>query len=272
VQNANCKVKNAKVKREEWVVKMLSGVIFDIREFTVHDGPGLRTTIFLKGCPLRCAWCHNPEGMSPEPEMMRSPAGERLVGQRYTSKVLAEILNRQAEILRNGEGGVTFSGGEALMQAEFVAETIDQLAGIHVLLDTSGFASESAFRLVVPRCDMVYYDLKLVDAEQHRKYTGADNGLILRNLKILSELDVPFVIRVPLVPGVTDTDENLSAIATVSQNLRGLRQVDLLPYNKAAGGKYASVGKTFSPPYDENRALNINTTFFEKAGVEVHVA
>jgi pyruvate formate lyase activating enzyme len=226
----------------------------------------------MKGCPLHCVWCHNPEGISPEPETMCSPAGCRLVGRKYSSKSLAEILNKQADILRRGEGGVSFSGGEALMQADFVAETIDQLEGIHVLLDTSGYASEAAFKKVAKRSHMVYFDVKLVDPERHKRYTGVDNGPILRNLANLEAMAVPFVIRVPLVPGVTDTDENLMAIAKMSKGLRNLQRVDLLPYNKAAGGKYASLGKTFSPPYDENKVLNINTTVFEKLGVEVHVA
>jgi pyruvate formate lyase activating enzyme len=164
---------------------MLSGMVFDIREFTVHDGPGLRTTVFMKGCPLCCAWCHNPEGISPEPEMMRSSTGERLVGQNYSSKALAELLNKQVEILRRGEGGITFSGGEPLMQADFIAKTIDQLDDIHVLLDTSGYASMLAFEQVIRRCQMVYFDLKIVDPELHRRYTGVDNALILQNLEHL---------------------------------------------------------------------------------------
>jgi pyruvate formate lyase activating enzyme len=203
---------------------------------------------------------------------MHSPVGSRLVGETYSSSKLAELLNKQAVIFRNGQGGVTFSGGEPLLQADFIAETIDQLTGIHVLLDTSGYGTESAFRLLIQRCKMVYLDLKLIDSELHRQYTGVDNGLILRNLDLLSEQAIPFVIRVPLVPGVTDTDENLLAIAKIARGRSGLERVDLLPYNKAAGGKYASVGRVFSPPYDENKPLNINTSFFKEMGVEVHVA
>ena len=123
----------------------MTGVVFDIRELTVHDGPGLRTTVFLKGCPLRCAWCHNPEGLSPNPQILRSAAGERVAGRNYTSVELATILNRQAPLLREN-GGVTFSGGEPLMQAAFVADTIDRLEELHVTLDTSGYAPEQDFR------------------------------------------------------------------------------------------------------------------------------
>ena len=251
---------------------MTNGIIFDIKEFAVHDGPGIRTTVFLKGCPLRCSWCHNPEGRSPRPQIMRSPAGSRLAGREYTPAELAQLLNRQAALLKAGEGGVTFSGGELLMQARFVAAVIDLLDGLHVLLDTSGYGSEQDFRLVLERADMVYFDLKLMNSETHREYTGVDNDLILHNLQILSASGVPYVIRVPLVPGVTDTDKNLTAIAATVRDLPGLVRVDLLPYNKAAGAKYEAAGLVFQPGFDETRPLNINTSIFETADLEVHVA
>jgi len=248
-----------------------SGLVFDIKEFAVHDGPGIRTTVFLKGCPLACSWCHNPEGRSPEPQTLHSPTGTRTVGQRFTSADLAARLNEQAAILRANEGGVTFSGGEPLQQAPFVAEVIDQLDDIHVLLDTSGYAPEPEFLLVALRCHLVYYDLKLMDPELHRRYTGVSNEQILHNLHVLSEIGIPFVIRVPLIPGVTDTDENLSAIASTVDGLAGLVRVDLLPYNKAAGGKYQAAGMQFQPDYDESRPLNINTAIFEGSGIPVSV-
>ena len=117
---------------------MVHGIVLDIKEFAVHDGPGIRTTVFLKGCPLRCSWCHNPEGLSPEPQIIRGSAGERMAGAEYTSEALAAILSRQADILRANEGGVTFSGGVPLQQARSVMTVIDRLSGVHILLDTSG--------------------------------------------------------------------------------------------------------------------------------------
>jgi pyruvate formate lyase activating enzyme len=248
------------------------GIVFDIREFTVHDGPGIRTTVFMKGCPLRCSWCHNPEGQSKQPQVMRGLAGERIVGREYAAPELAEILNRQADVLRASEGGVTFSGGEPLVQSEFVAQVIDLLDGVHVLLDTSGYASEPAFRRVAERSHLIFFDLKLIDRELHRRYTGVDNDAILHNLHVMGAGRVPFVVRVPLVPGVTDTDENLAAIAETVRGMPGLLRVDLLPYNKAAGGKYESIGMEFKPDYTEARELNINTLVFEQAGVPVRVA
>lgn len=246
--------------------------MFDIREFTVHDGPGIRTSVFLKGCPLSCSWCHNPEGRSRQPQTMRSPAGERVAGKAYAAIELATLLNGQAEIFKANEGGVTFSGGEPLLQSEFVAQVIDLLDDIHILLDTSGYASEEDFRCVARRSDLVFFDLKLIDPAEHRRHTGVDNASILHNLHVLNAMGVPFVIRVPLVPTVTDTDSNLAAIAETVRGLDGLVRVDLLPYNRAAGAKYASLGLDFKPSYDETRGLNINTAIFEHAGLRVRVA
>jgi pyruvate formate lyase activating enzyme len=249
---------------------MTSGIVFDIKEFTVHDGPGVRTTVFLKGCPLACMWCHNPESQSIQPQIIRSPSGERLAGQEYEAAELANLLNQQAALLRANEGGITFSGGEPLFQAGFVAEVIDLLEkGTHVLLDTCGHASPADFQLVLARSDLVYYDLKLIDRQAHLHYTGVDNDLILGNLEVLGESAKPFVIRVPMVPGVTDTDENLVGIASLVENMPALVEVDLLPYNRAAGAKYCYAGMEFKPDYDETRPLNFNMGIFEQAGLKV---
>lgn len=248
---------------------MTSGIVFDIKEFAIHDGPGVRTTVFLKGCPLACMWCHNPEGQSIQPQVIRSLAGERVAGTEYTAKELAALLNKQATILRTNEGGITFSGGEPLLQAYFVAEVIDHLDGLHILLDTCGYGSPANFLLLLARSNLVYYDLKLIDPELHRHYTGCDNLLILGNLQLLGKSGKPFVVRIPLVPGVTDTDENFAGIVETIEKIPGLVQVDLLPYNRAAGSKYRFAGMKFKPDYDERRPLNINLKVFEQAGIKV---
>ena len=245
----------------------MTGMVFDIRELTVHDGPGLRTTVFLKGCPLRCAWCHNPEGLSPAPQTLRGAIGERLAGRNYTTVELAAMLNRQAPLLRD-IGGVTFSGGEPLAQAAFVADTIARLEELHVTLGTSGYSSEADFRLVAGKSDLVLFDLKVMDPEAHRRWTGVDNEPILRNLEVLGGLGKPFVIRVPLVPGVTDTDENLRAIAARVGALPARPRVELLPYNRAAGGKYAACGLEWRPAFHESAPLNANLKPFEDLNVE----
>ncbi len=251
---------------------MTSGIVFDIKEFAIHDGPGIRTTVFMKGCPLSCAWCHNPEGQSRMPQVMRGPAGERIAGKEFSASQLAALLNPQVGILAANEGGITFSGGEPLLQAAFVAEVIDMLDEVHILLDTSGYGAERDFRRLVERSDLVFFDLKLIDQLAHRHYTGCGNAPILHNLKVLVEMSKPFVVRVPLVPGVTDTDRNLADIARTIHGMPGLVRVDLLPYNRAAGGKYEAAGMAFKPEYDESRPLNLNTQVFEQAGIQVAVA
>jgi pyruvate formate lyase activating enzyme len=250
---------------------MTSGIVFDIKEFAIHDGPGIRTTVFMKGCPLSCMWCHNPEGQSRLPQVMRSRSGERVAGKEYAAKKLADLLNQQTDVLRFNEGGVTFSGGEPLLQAEFVAEVMDLLNGVHILLDTSGYGQEEHFRSLVNRSDLVFFDLKLIEPAAHRHYTGCDNELILKNLAILNELGRPFVVRVPLVPGVTDTDQNLAGIAGKVAGMPGLQRVELLPYNKAASAKYEAAGMAFKADYDESGELNLNLVVFEQAGLKVAV-
>jgi pyruvate formate lyase activating enzyme len=250
---------------------MTSGIIFDIKEFAIHDGPGIRTSVFLKGCPMSCTWCHNPEGQSRQPQVIRSPVGERIAGKEYTAVALADLLNQQVDILRANEGGITFSGGEPLLQADFVSEVIDLLDDVHVLLDTSGYGQEQDFRRLVDRSDLVFFDLKLIDGIAHQHFTGCDNGLILSNLQIINEMGKPFVVRIPLVPGVTDTNQNLASIIQILPELSGLLRVDLLPYNKAAGSKYQYAGMEFKPDYDESSELNLNTALFERAGIKVTV-
>jgi pyruvate formate lyase activating enzyme len=248
----------------------VTGVVFDIRELTIHDGPGLRTTVFLKGCPLHCAWCHNPEGRSPKPEVLHGPNGDRVVGRSYRADELAAVLNRQAPLL--ADGGVSFSGGEPLMQAAFLEAVLERLEGLHVVLGTSGCASADSFMRVVRRCDLVLFDLKLIDPEAHRRWTGADNQLILNNLKRLADLGVAYLIRTPLVPGVTDTEANLSAIARHVRALPGRPpQVELLQYNRAAGGKYAACGLEWRPDYDETVACRTDLTPFHELHLDARV-
>jgi len=248
-----------------------NGIVFDIKEFSVHDGPGLRITVFLKGCPLDCSWCHNPEGKSSTPQTMHSPAGERIAGRTYSADELAKRLNRHAQILQLNQGGVTFSGGEPLLQAGFVADVIDRLDNMHVLLDTSGYGSESDFRMLASRSDLVYFDLKLIDAALHKQYTGKDNYPILHNLNILGGMDKPFLIRVPLIPGVTDTVSNLEAIAQHVSQLPVPPPVELLPYNPLAGAKYASAGIEYKPGFDQQMPVEPRLEIFDRYRISINV-
>lgn len=250
---------------------MISGMIFDIQEFSIHDGPGIRITVFLKGCPLRCSWCHNPEGLSSEPQKVNRGHETQIVGRKYTSGELAEIIHRQAEILSFNGGGITFSGGEVLMQTDFVLETMAAIPGVHVIANTSGFGSTEKFKSLANSVDLVFFDLKIADAELHRRFTGEDNRLILTNLALLKTLKTPFVARIPMIPGVTDTDANLDALADLLLDAPNLQKVDLLPYNPVAGGKYRACGMTFRPGFDEKQPLNLNKILFEQAGLRVDI-
>ncbi len=281
---------------------MNTGIVFSIEEFSVYDGPGIRTTVFLKGCPMRCNWCHNPEGLEARIQVVKSPNGclhcgaceavcehkdgciacgkciavcprnlIRFSGTRYTVPELTERLLKNADYLRQAGGGVTFSGGECLMQADFLMEVAASLKGkVHIAIQTCGYAPTEKFLKVLSVVDYVMYDLKVMDRALAARYTGCDNRLILENFQKLSESGVPFVVRVPLIPGVTDTVENLSEIAERVQQSAALG-VELLPYNKMAGSKYALIGKAYDPLFDEKREPNIDTAIFCEKGIAVKV-
>ena len=225
---------------------MTTGRVFEIREFTLHDGPGVRTTVFLKGCPLRCAWCHNPEGQSFEKETMRGGGGEeRTCGEDWTADALADELLRNADIMAQSGGGVTFSGGEPLAQAAFVAEVADRLkaCGVSCALETSGHAPESDYRAVVSRMDFVFQDLKHHDAEAFRRRCGGDLALVLRNLAWLRGSGIPYAVRVPCIPGVNDAPADREALLRLAGPGA---TVEFLPYNPAAPAKYPLLGRTFT--------------------------
>lgn len=252
-----------------------AGMVFDIKEFALYDGPGLRCTVFLKGCPLRCSWCHNPEGLDPRPETMRTALGERRVGVSRLSSELTERLMGYGPVFAGTAGGITLSGGEPLSQPEFTAAVLRRLRGrLHTVLQTSGFAPGDVFAATAPLADLVFFDFKLADPAAHRRFTGADNAPILDNLLRLDASGRPYRIRLPLIPGVTDTPDNQRGIRRIiAENLgRGeLLGLDLLPYNRAAGGKYRAAGKIFAPGYDENREPNIDPDFFRDVVREVKV-
>lgn len=279
-----------------------SGIIFSIEEFSVYDGPGIRTTVFFKGCPMRCNWCHNPEGLEPRIQVVKSPNGclhcgaceavcehkdgciacgkciavcprnlIRFSGVRYTVDALVKKLMKNADYLTQAGGGVTFSGGECLMQADFLAEVLVRLKGrMHTAIQTCGYAETDKFERVLSEVDYVMFDLKVMDSVQAVRYTGRDNDLILKNFDRLSDSGVPFVVRVPLIPGVTDTEDNLKEIAERVAHSRA-NGVELLPYNKMAGSKYTLLGKEYRPIFDETKDLNIDTEVFHKRNIPVRV-
>lgn len=220
------------------------GRTFEIREFTLHDGPGVRTTVFFKGCPLRCAWCHNPEGQSAEVETMTRANGEKVVcGRDWTAPDLADELLRNADIMAPSGGGVTFSGGEPLAQANFLLELIPLLKekGIGLAVETSGYAAPETYRAVVSRMDFVYQDVKHHDAAAFRRWTGGDIAVVMRNIDWLRTSGIAHCFRVPIVPGVNDSAADRAAFSALLDG----GPVEYLPFNPAAGAKYPMLGRSF---------------------------
>ena len=268
------------------------GTVFDIKEFALSDGDGIRTTVFLKGCPLRCIWCHNPEGLSPKPELYVKHNGCRqcglctsgctheeckpygrcihicpldlisVSGKVWEHTELATQLLVSAEALTAMGGGITISGGEPLLQADFTYELLLALRGkVHLCIETSGYAEKDDFMRVARLCDLVIMDIKLADREAHKLYTGAYNDKIIDNLLWLRESGIPHIFRTPLIPEITDTEENLRAIS----ELVGSDRIELLPYNTLAPAKYASVGREFTDKIDASRAKLPDISFFKNA-------
>lgn len=272
------------------------GRIFSIEEFATFDGPGIRMTVFLKGCPLRCTWCHNPEGQSFEREYKRSLSGclhcgkcvgadgyltaesvtncpKGLVkecGQDVSVEELTAKILKNADILKQSGGGVTFSGGEPLSQIAFIEECAKRLHGLSVALQTSGYADEKTFSRALKICDYVLFDLKLWDREQHICFCGGDNENILRNYRLLAKSGVSFVTRIPLIPTVTDTEENLTSIADFMQE-NGVKYVELLPYNRAAGAKYPLLLRNYQPLFDDRKECKIRKAIFEQRDIRIKV-
>lgn len=226
----------------------MKGLVFDISEGTIHDGPGLRTTVFLKGCPLRCKWCHSPEGQGREPEMLRLPgAGERLCGVEWDSAALGERLAELAALCGKA-GGVTFSGGEPMLQSEFLLEVLSHLTGVHTVVETSGFCDGDDLLRVDAAVSRIHYGLKVIDDAAAEFWTGRGTLLILENLRRLdAEGRAEYHLRLPLIAGAVDTPENLRALEALVSSLRRCRRIDFLPANPLAPAKYAACGREFAP-------------------------
>jgi len=238
--------------------------IFNIQRFSIHDGPGIRTTVFFQGCPLQCIWCHNPEGIPQHLENQGMSKGYSAI-KKFTIDELLEEIDKDTAFFDESGGGVTFSGGEPLMQTEFLFEILGKLRskGIHTAVDTSGYAPSGIFRELLTLADLVLFDLKIIDPGQHELYTGTGNTQIHNNLRILAESGVPYRIRIPLVNKITANNENLDRIANL---LKGYEEVeiDLLSYHDLGKGKKQKMGldvkHTLTAP-DENRIFEIKKKF-----------
>lgn len=235
----------------------MKGLIFSIKKYAIHDGPGIRVTFFLKGCPLNCWWCHNPEGISPEvTEVERvDRIGEKefrrmeKVGKQYSVDDLVEVAAKERVFFEHSGGGVTFSGGEPLMQYRFLKSALSAMreAGIHTVVDTSGMASENHFRDILPYTSLFLYDIKFMNEEKHRKYTGVSNSQIIGNFRYLIGEGARVIARIPVIPGINDDDSELIDIREfISEHMApNLIGVDLLPFHRIGSSKYRRFGMEY---------------------------
>ncbi len=224
------------------------GRIFNIQRFSIHDGPGIRTIVFLKGCYLRCAWCCNPESQRYEIETMTEGGKTKTVGRDVTvGEIMPEILSDLPYYRRSG-GGLTLSGGEVLAQADFARDLLRAAkeSGLHTAIETSASLPYTEIEKLLPYLDLVMMDIKHLDPEKHREYTGADNSLILANAHNLAASGVELIIRTPVVPSVNDSDADIRAIARFARGLGGVREYHLLPYHRLGSDKYDGLGRRYS--------------------------
>lgn len=261
------------------------GIIFDIKRFAVHDGPGIRATVFMKGCPLKCSWCHNPESMSADICTVAKTVriGDKTftenetVGREMSVSDVMKELQKEKIFMEESGGGVTFSGGEPLQQADFLIEILQtcKQKEMHTAVDTSGFAKWEVLEKVAQYTDLFLYDLKIIDDELHKKHTGVSNKLILENLIRLLDAGKKVWIRLPMIPDITFAEANIhQTIDFLKQQKHSIECVNLLPYHNTASHKYDRFGFVNSFPQLKSVRkgdLEKSKKQFEEAGFQVKI-
>ena len=244
------------------VTAKAKGIVLDIEHSATKDGPGIRTVVFLKGCPLRCIWCHNPESWSFRVESVDDPVrgGKLIYGKELTVADVAEEMLRDKPFYDASGGGLTLSGGEPLAQAKFASALLRAAkdAGVHTAVETCGHLPRAVIEDVRPNVDLWLYDIKGMDGELHKKHTQVDNALILENLRWLDGQGEKIVLRCPMIPGLNDSVSNLEKLAALADSLKGVSQIDIEPYSPLGTDKGRQLGYTVyeapmpSPEYVES--------------------
>ena len=226
----------------------IKGRIFDIQRYSIHDGIGIRTIVFLKGCVLRCRWCCNPESQRFEIETMTVNGKPKIMGRDVTVGEVMETVRRDMPYYDRSEGGLTLSGGESLLQPEFAAGLLKaaKALGVTTAMESMGCADWSAFEKVLPDLDTYLMDIKNMDPQKHKAFTGRENSLMLENAKKVAQSGMcELVIRVPVIPTFNDTMEEILAIARFADSLPGVEQIHLLPYHDYGRGKYEGLNRPY---------------------------
>jgi pyruvate formate lyase activating enzyme len=265
---------------------MKKGLIFSIKRYSVHDGPGIRVTVFMKGCPLSCWWCHNPEGIAPGVEslMETRKVGDlefsepAVVGKYYSVGEILEILKKEMVFFRQSGGGVTFSGGEPLLQPEFLKDALMACKdmGVHTAVDTSGFCPWPDLEKILPYTDLFLFDIKHLSDTRHLEHTGVGNGSILQNFRILIQSGKEIMVRFPVIPGINDDPDHLMRLREFLEGTGkgNITRINLLPFHKAGSSKYRKMGLPYrmegtEPPSTE-RVKELKS-FFSETGIKVKI-
>jgi len=264
----------------------MKGLIFSVNRYSIHDGPGIRVTFFMKGCPLSCWWCHNPEGISPLPETVEQirRIGEKEfrkteeAGKNYSVGDILGILEKERIFFSESKGGVTFSGGEPLYQNEFLTEVLKacRANGYHTAVDTSGYSQPENFIAIIPFTSLFLFDIKHLDDAKHLSCTGVSNSLIISNFRLLLNSGADMYVRIPVIPGYNDDNEHLERLRLfITENKTGtLKRINLLPFHRIGSSKY----KRFNIPYrmgdiqqPSKERMNELKKYFSETGIKVKI-
>ena len=243
-------------------ISKVKGRIFDIQKYSVHDGPGIRTIVFLKGCALRCKWCCNPESQSFDIQNMNTPNGSKLIGRDVTAGEIIEEVKKDFAFFRRSGGGLTLSGGEMLLQPDFALALLKlaKKSGITTAVESTGYASFETIEKLLPYIDTYLLDIKHFDSDKHKAATGKDNVLILENAVKIAQLAKKCIVRVPTIPGVNDSPEDIRAIARFAKRQMRVEEINLLPYHRLGMDKYEGLGRPYPmgdilPPAEEHMEM-----------------